>query len=412
MVEAMKTGVLHFAALLFLLLSGDIASVDAQDALREWTSTDGRKIRAQLSGFHDADTVILKLEDGRDVDLPLARLSAGDIAYARERYKAGSTPGTTPGSPPAPANSAVDWNNPVQSTEFVIRGVKRDKVPGYISVKSGWERGIRSVQARLEYKGAKESAPGTVKAYYFNREGQLIEKFDRVPRRQNDDGVYINGPEYFPRGETVEVYYPITDFHETSDLATILIVFGSDTQFSVATLPTASLAILDFDEKRHLFPGWQPAKSGTTSANAPVPGLSLEIRRVRREKHRFSVVFNGDYEDSMPVVAAEVRALGTTGPAEGVVTLYAYDANGKRIGYRERPSTAEIAVGTYVGVPKIANDDWHPVFFALDGDLEDKDPPTYVVVFQFGGKTTAAVVSSNGATLESLDFPEKGELGK
>jgi len=407
----MKTGRPLLATLLFLLLSEDIASVNAQEAPREWTSTDGRKVRAQLSGFQDADTVILKLEDGRSVNLPITKLSAADIAYAKERHKAGATPGTAPGSAPAATPANIDWSKPLQSTEYIIRGVKRENVPGYISVKSGWEYGIRSVEARLEYKGSMETAPATVKAYYYNREGQLIEKFDRVPRRQNEDRVYVTVPEFFPKGDTVDVYFPITDFHETSNLATILIVFGNDTQYSVATLPTASLAILDFDEKKHLFPGWEPAKGGTGSSTAPIPGLSLEIRRVRQEKHRFSVVFNGDYEDSKPVVAAEVRALGTTGPGEGEVTLYAYDANGKRIGFRERPSTAEITVGTYVGVPKIANDDWHPVFFALDGDLE-KEPPTYVVVFQFGGKTTAGVVSSKGATLESLDFPEKGELGK
>jgi hypothetical protein len=403
----MKTGRLIFATLLFLLLSGVIASVDAQEALREWTSTDGRKVRAQLSGFQDADNVILKLEDGRAVNLPIAKLSADDIAYARERYKADSAPGSAPADSPAD----IDWSKPLQSTEYVIRGVKRDTVPGYISVKSGWEHGIRSVQARLEYKGSMKVAPATVKAYYYNREGQLIEKFDRVPRRQNEDRVYVTVPEFFPKGDTVEVYYPITDFHETSNLATILIVFGNDTQYSVATLPTASLAILDFEEKQHLFPGWEPSKSGTDSASAPMPGLNLEIRRVRQEKHRFSVIFNGDYQDAKPVVAAEVRAIGSTRPGEGTVTLYAYDANGKRIGFRERPSTASIGGGTYVGVPKIANDDWHPVFFALDGDLE-KEPPTYVVVFQYGGKTTAGVVSSNGATLESLDFPEKSELAK
>jgi hypothetical protein len=403
----MKKGRLILAILLFLTPWGEIASVDAQEALREWTSTDGRKVRAQLSGFQDAETVILKLEDGRSVNLPIGKLSTGDVAYAKERYK--GNPGD--GSAPAASPTAVDWSKPVQSTEYVIRGVKRATVPGYISVKSGWEYGIRCVEARLEYKGSMNAAPATVKAYYYNRDGQLIEKFDRVPRRQNDDRVYVTAPEFFPKGDTVEVYYPITDFHETSNLATVLIVFGNDTQFSVATLPTASLAILDFEEKQHLFPGWEPSKSATGSASAPIPGLSLEIRRVRQEKHRFSVIFNGDYEESKPVVAAEVRALGTTRPGDGEVTLYAYDANGKRVGFRERPSTAEIGGSTYVGVPKIANDDWHPVFFALDGDLT-KEPPTYVVVFQYGGKTTAAVVSSNGATLESLDFPEKSQLEK
>ncbi|MCB1088329.1 MAG: hypothetical protein KDM63_14870, partial [Verrucomicrobiae bacterium] len=66
----------------------------------------------------------------------------------------------------------------------------------------------------------------------------------------------------------------------------------------------------------------------------------------------------------------------------------------------------------YVANPKIADDAWHPVVFALDGDLKDKDLPTYVVVFSFDGATTAMVESSVGATLESLDFPEKKNLAK
>ncbi len=112
---------------------------------------------------------------------------------------------------------------------------------------------------------------------------KMIEQFDRVPRRQNEERVYVTAPEYFPKGETIEVYYPITDFHESSNLATVLIVFGSGEQFSVATLPTTSLERLAFDEKQHLFPGWQPTKPAGGGTAAPIPGLTLEIRRIRRE---------------------------------------------------------------------------------------------------------------------------------
>src|SRR5690606_10295738 len=108
---------------------------------------------------------------------------------------------------------------------------------------------------------------------------------------------YVTVPEFFPKGDTVEVYYPITDFHESSNLATVLIVFGSGDQYSAATLPTTSLEHLAFEEKRHLFPGWDPAESEKTDTTAPAPGLDLEIRRVRHEKHRYSVVFDGNYQN-------------------------------------------------------------------------------------------------------------------
>lgn len=395
-----------FPSLLLYLLVLSVTGLSAQESAREWTDVEGRKVRATLTGFADPATIILKLEDGRSVNLPLARLSAGDATYAQERGRAMATSGNE-----APAAAGVDWTQPKLSTDYVIRGVKRETVPGYISVKSGWEYRLRSIEARLEYKGSLEAAKASVKAYYFNRNGQQIDKFERPPRRQDENGVYVTMPELFARGKTVEVYYPITEFHEEADLATVLVVFGEDDQYSAEALPKVSFEKLDFPEKARLFPGWTPADPATTGTSASDTALTVEVRRPRKERHRFSVVFDGGYKDGKNVIAAEVRAAGPITPGEGVAKLYAFDAEGKRVGFRNRPSTASVGGGTYVGVPKVANDSWLPVFFALDGDLAE-EPPTYVVVFSFGGKTAAAVTSSRGATLESLDFPEKAELSK
>lgn len=400
----MRQGLFFRATLFGLLVGICVGILQAQEPAREWTDAEGRKVKAQLAGFVDADTVILKLESGQSVNFPIAKLSGNDATYARERFSAGTPSGTDPGA------ATVDWTKPKLSEEYVIRGMKRETVPGYISVKSGWEYQLRCIEARLEYKGPKDVSEATVKAYYFNRNGQEIERFEKVPRRQNDAGVYVTMPEFFPKGDTIEVYYPITDFHEKSDLATVVVVFGSGDQFSAEALPTMSFEKLDFPEKRHLFPDWKPATSSTSTTSTPAE-VELEIRRVRKEKHRFSVYFDGDYQDGKTVVAAEVRVNGQVTPGDGRVTLHAYDDTGKRIVTRTRPSTVEIGNETYVGVPKIANNDWVPVFFALDGDLS-KEPPTYVLVFEYGGKTTAAATSSKGATLESLDFPEKDAMAK
>ncbi len=377
-------------------------NVVAQEAVREWTDAEGRRVRAALAGFQDEGTVLLRLENGSTVPYPVDKLSAVDGAYVREqRGQSGDA-------------VQIDWKNPKQSADFLIRGMKRTNAPGYIAVKSGWELRIKCVEVKLVYKGAEGGSAATVRAYYYDRQGKLIDRFDRPPRQQDENRKYIAAPEFFPKGETIEVYYPISDFHESSGLSTVLIAFGKDGDFAVDTMPKTSLEPLAFEEKPDLFPGWKPSADGEDAADGRVAtgGLvegEVEIRRVREENHRYSMIFDGDYRSGMPCVIAEVRAKGTIAPGRSVAKLYAFDRSGYRVAFRGRPSTADVGGRKYVGIPEIADESWHSVFFALDGDLKEKHP-TYLVVFQFGGKTTAAVKSSVGATIESLDFPEKGEM--
>ncbi len=397
---------LRFTVLtLLLLLVGGLAS--AQDAVREWTDAEGRKVRAALVGFKDEATVKLQLEDGRIVDYPVGKLSAADAAYAREQG------GKASGS------SAVDWQNPKVSPDFVVRGLRRQNVPGFISTSNGWKWQLKSVEATLEYKGSADRTSASVKAYFYDRTGKLIEQFDTPPKRQDKDRNYVTTPEFFLKGKTVEVYYPITDFHETSGLATVLVVFGSDNEFTAATMPKTSFEFLDFAEKAKLFPDWNPQEggaaivsdgSGGSKSDAASSSVdSLEIRRLREVTHPYAIVFDGRYRSRMLCLTAEVRAKGPISPAPSTVKLYAFDDQGHQTAFRARPSTASLGGNNYVGLPNIADESWHPVFFALDGDLQVKYP-TYLLVFQFGGKTTAMVKSSTGMTIESLDFPEKAEL--
>lgn len=329
---------------------------------------------------------------------------APDLAVAQETGRQGSEEGASP----------VDWRNPKRSEEYVIRGVRRQNVPGYIKTKGGWEWQLKCIEARLEYRGSQSAASGNVRAYFYNREGKLIDQVNKPPRRQDKDRKYVTVPDLFQKGKTVEVYYPITNFHETSGLATVLIVFGSGEDFAVESMPKTSLEPLAFEEKKHLFPGWTPDDSEEAGeGKAPSGALSgeLEIRRLREEKHPYAVTFDGRYRNGMPCLVAEVRAKGrVTSPGRGVVKLYVFDETGKQVAFRRGPSSASVGGGSYLGAPQIADESWHPVFFSLDGDLKEKKYPTHLLVFQFGGKTAAMVKSSAGATVESLDFPEKGAL--
>ena len=389
--------------LLITLLAVDLAAQQqpASDSMRTWTDSTGRKIEASLHGFQDQDNLILKLADGRLVPFPILKLGPADKAFAVDAYGK------------QPSGGAIDWKSPKKSPNYVIRGLARKNAPGFISVKAGWEYQIKSIEAKLQYKGEKKIASGNVVAYFYDREGKLIERVAKPPVRQNEDRVYVDVLDSFEKGESVEAYYPLSAFLEESGWATVLVAFGDGSDYSVDTMPATSYENLAFDEKKYVFPDWVPDATGSSPATPTMTNTTLEVRRIREDVFADSLIFNGRYQSRMPCVGAEVRATGEIVPGDGAVKLYAFDKTGKLAGSRMTPSSAEIdGSGKYVGLPRIANDDWHPVYFALDGNMEGNTFPTYVVVFAFGGKTIASIQTSNGSVIEALDFPEKSQLTK
>ncbi|WP_442509752.1 SHD1 domain-containing protein [Novipirellula sp. SH528] len=72
-----------------------VGVVDAQEASRTWTSSDGKKIEATLKDVN-GDKITLVRADGKAFTIPLARLSDADQAYAKQATS------------PAPAESAIE----------------------------------------------------------------------------------------------------------------------------------------------------------------------------------------------------------------------------------------------------------------------------------------------------------------
>lgn len=394
-------GYLAVAVLILMIGSGWDSGWAEEE--RVWTDSAGREIRAALTGFKDKDTLIFRLADGRSLPYPIDKLSAEDGALARKAFdkQAASDP-----------SAGMDWNNPKQSQNYVIRGMRRQNAPGFVSTKAGWEWQVKCIEVKVQYKGKEETAPGEIRAYFYNREGKLLDEFDKPPQRQDENRKYIDAPEHFEKNKTVEAYFPLTPFLEESNWTTVLIAFGYGNEYSAKTMSGESFEPLEFAEKELLFPGWQPKVDGGGADTKVMGNVELEVRRVaQEEKYGYSLVFDGDYQKQKPCVIAEVRAKGKITPGTGEVKLYAFDNSGKIVGSRTRPSSAAVKGSrSYVNRPQIADDEWHPVFFALDGDLKGRSFSSYVVVFQFGGKTAAEVKSSTGATIETLEFPEKSQL--
>ncbi len=379
-------------------LSNPTKTLAAEAAMQVWTDSTGRQISASVEGFKDKNTVIFRLKNGRSLPYPIKNLNLEGQNLALQFY-AEHGENKTPD---------IDWKKPQLSPNYIIRGVRREHAPGYISTKSGWEWRGKCIEARVVFKGNSSSAPGNISAYFYNREGKLLDKFDKPPHRQDENRKYVSAPKDFQKNKTLEVYFPLTKFLEDSKWATALIVFGSGEDYSAKTMPGTSFEALDFAEKEYLFPNWKPAADENKNASPSNNYVELEIRRFKQENHPRSMYFDGDYQRGKDCMMAEVRVKGEITPGNGSVKLHVFDAAGKLVASRKGPSSTNLnGTGSYVSNPQIADERWHPVFFALDGDLDGKDYPTYVITFRFDGKTSALAKSSVGATLANLDYPGK-----
>lgn len=372
------------------------ASLSAE--LRDWESRDGRSIRAEFVRFQDNGTVILKREDGWEVPVPVDMLSSADQDWLKNQRSV---------RPTANQTQDIDWNRPRNSPDFNIRSVKKTVTPGYIKTQEGWEQGIDALAVKVRYAGKLQQASGSVSAYFYDRDGRLIEKQAKPARIQNDDGGYTNPPAKFARNEQYDVYFPLSKFLEDSGWRRAVITFGNANQLSARIYRSGSFEHLAFDGKEKLFPGWSP-QTGETLAGAAALDFKLEIDRIRRDNHDLSMWADGDWKKNQDCLKTKVRVRGDLPSGECQVSLYLFNREGKQIKAVKVPSMTNIGESDYVKVPRIADKNkWYPVFFALDNRFSNTDWRSAVIVFLHGGKAVASCTSSTGHTLETLTYPDK-----
>ncbi|MDF1813163.1 MAG: SHD1 domain-containing protein, partial [Verrucomicrobiales bacterium] len=167
----MRSLLIFPVSVIWILLTGSLSPAIKAEPLnteRTWTDSTGRTVDAKLVGFQDKETLILQLQDGRQVPFPLARLSQPDQALAKSAFEKQK-------NSPENSNQNIDWESPKNSEAYVIRGLRRENPPGYVSTKSGWEYQIKCIEAKLQFKGNKKIADGNVTAYFYNRDDKLLE---------------------------------------------------------------------------------------------------------------------------------------------------------------------------------------------------------------------------------------------
>ncbi|MEM0966862.1 MAG: hypothetical protein AAGJ81_11990 [Verrucomicrobiota bacterium] len=394
--SCIRSPALAFAALfLTAFLNGE------EWSLRQWTSVDGREMQARLIEIRDDGQVTIERQDGFRFTLDRSRFSPADVAYIEKQEAIGRS-------------KEIDWKMPSNSPFYVIKSVRKTKVDGYIRTEEGWEHGINAIEVIVEYEGERISVKGSIAAYFFDRDDQLIRHFKEASRIEVSNEVYEDPPKSFEPGERYNVYFPISKFLEGRDWDTVLVVFSGPDGISAEMDPRRSFEDFAFSEKERLFPDWDPSLlvKDDTETIAPTTELELEIRRVRRSDWPLSLLFNGDWRRGGDCIESEVRVRGGLPSKTPEVRLYLFDRENQLVGQRNKPSMAAIGGQEYVQVPKISEErDWYPVVFALDEDLERLDWRSAVVVFSIGKQSVAEIYSRSGAELEDVSFPEKKRLG-
>lgn len=93
----------------FLIVLSLVVTADA----RTWTDINGRKIEAEMTGMDPASrSVKVRLADGRDFAIPIASLSAEDIAFAASQWRKMQADGTADTTPLPAAAAPATGNAP------------------------------------------------------------------------------------------------------------------------------------------------------------------------------------------------------------------------------------------------------------------------------------------------------------
>lgn len=373
-------------------------SVSAQDAseFRQWKDTRGNVIEAKLLKDNGNGTISIQKSDGWRGDVPLNLLSAEDQAYVKTAGLAAS----------------LDSAEPVLSKDFEVFRIRQEKVPGYIGTKNGWEHGIECIEAELRYHGSTPLSEVFVKAYFYDKDGEEIERFGAPPRRQDESGKYVTMPERFEPGGKYQVYFPISTAINERRWKTVLIVFGNKTEAGALADPKSNLMALNFDEKKLFFPNWDPAvvekmASETEASGVEAASVNLvpEIKSIKREETPHSVSVDGKWEDKYDSLTTEIRVKGEL-PKKITAKAYFFSESKALVATRNGPALTNLGQSRYVGLPIIADaNEWYPVYFPINKELQDLTWRWAVIAFEADGKVTAEVFGPRGVAVTDFKFP-------
>jgi hypothetical protein len=384
----------------FLALSLFLSATDASE-FRQWKDIRGNAIEAKLLKDNGNGTISIQKSDGWRGNVPLSLLSLEDQEYVK-----------TAGMP-----ASTDSIAPELSKNFEVFRIRQEKVPGYIGTKNGWEHRIECIEAELRYHGSTPAIEVFAKAYFYDKNGQEIERFASPPSRQDESGEYVTMPKRFEPGGKYEVYFPITTAINEKRWKSVLVVFGNELEVGALSDPETALIAFDFDEKKLLFPDWEPALAGqmgtgtkASGAEAASADLIPEMKAIKREKTPYSVSVDGKWESKYDSLTTEIRVTGDL-PKKITAKAYFFNESKALVTTRNGPALTNVGQGRYVGLPVIADaDQWYPVYFPINKELQSLEWTWAVVAFDADGKVAAEVFGPRGVAVTDFTFPGSDKL--
>ncbi len=130
--------------------------------IRTWTNTTGRTLQAEMTGMDPVSrTVKVKLADGRELALPIADLSAEDIAFAASQWRKMQANGTA-ATTPAPAATATTGSVNVKllPARYVGRISEASRL-ALLQSHGGTPEMEQAVKRSLEWLKTKQEADGS-----------------------------------------------------------------------------------------------------------------------------------------------------------------------------------------------------------------------------------------------------------
>lgn len=356
-------------------------------------------MQAEFIRFEGDDSVVIRRDDGWSDAVPIERFSETDrdwLDLEKKRLTAAN----------------IDWRRPQNSETYLIRRIKRETVPGYIRTAEGWEHGIQAIAAQIQYTRPGTSDEIELRAYFYDSNGALIETQRKPARMQDDNGEYHNPPKKLSQGEEATVYFPLSKFLDERGWRRVIVAYGNGKTASVDMMPSDQYQDYAFEEKSLVFPDWDPVLAEKNNQNQNLE-YTLEIKDFSLNSHQLSMFMDGEWRTAQQCLNARIRVKGELPTAPAKLKLYLYDRNGTLIYQHDKPTMTSIGNGEYIQVPRIADTgDWYPVYFGIDKDIRKLDWHSAVIVFSMGNASKAASYSNVGATLDTLDFPEKAKTNK
>ena len=373
------------------------------EEFRQWKDTKGQVIEAKLLNVNGDGTIRMEKKGGWVGNVPIKLLSAEDQTYVKTAKTS-----ETDEKDQAP--------QPKLSQNFEIIRIRRDHVPGFIKTNTGWENKIKCIKVDVRYKGSESVASANIKAYFYNREGKVVERFPSPPRRQDESGAYIDPLNLFESGEKYEVFFPISNSVEAQNWKTVLVTFGNQNETAALTEPGVDdLSAFDFDEKKIIFPGWSPKDSkGSTIPEAgggsPASNLIPEMRSVKSDKHPYAVRVDKVWKYKVECLVTDIRVQEAL-PSKISVSAYFFNEGRELVATRERPTMVNLGKKVYCDLPAITEKNrFYPVFFAIDSELEQLNWKWAVVVFAADNRATAKVFGPGKYLATHFKFPGKDQI--